>query len=92
MGNGWAKWEVHMVKRNDLIVMKAVALCFKPYLKPEEALIYCNLGRTQFAKKCHEFGVYKKNSGYFKREELNRMLEGEPKTGGGGVKGKYCHK
>jgi hypothetical protein len=81
-----------MVKRNDLIVMKAVALCFKPYLKPEEALIYCNLGRTQFAKRCQEFGVYKNNSGYFKREELNRMLEGDPpKAGGGAAKGKKGH-
>jgi len=62
--------------------MKAVALCFKPYLKPEEALIYCDLGRTQFAKKCQEFGVYKNNGGYFKREDLNRMLSGgEPLMG-----------
>ena len=50
---------------------------FKPYLKPEEALIYCNLGRTQFAKKCEEFGLYKNNSGYFKREDLDKMLAGE---------------
>ena len=67
-----------MVKRNDLVVMRAVAICFKPYLKPEEALIYCDLGRTQFAKRCEEFGIYKNNSGYFKREELNVMLSGEP--------------
>jgi hypothetical protein len=65
-----------MMKHNDVTVMKAVALCFKPYLKPEEALIYCDLGRTQFAKKCEEFRVYKNNSGYFKREELDVMLSG----------------
>jgi len=68
--------EREMIKHSDQIVMKAVALCFKPYLKPEEALIYCNLGRTQFAKKCQEFGVYKNNSGYYKKEDLDRMLSG----------------
>ena len=65
-----------MIKHSDYIVMKAVAICFKPYLKPEEALIYCNLGRTQFAKKCQEFGVYKNNSGYYKREDLDKILSG----------------
>ncbi|HWK06834.1 MAG TPA: hypothetical protein VNS58_24535 [Puia sp.] len=70
-----------MMKKNDLIVMKAIALCFKPYLKPEEALIYCDLGRTQFAKKCDEFGIYKSNSGYFRREELNVMLSGGQPSG-----------
>jgi len=71
-----------MMKHNDLTVMKAVALCFKQYLKPEEALIYCDLGRTQFAKKCEEFGIYKNNSGYFKREELDVMLSGHPSLQG----------
>jgi hypothetical protein len=66
-----------MMKSEERIVMKAVALCFKPFLKPEEALIYCNLGRTQFAKRCDECGVYKNNSGYFKKEDLDRMLSGE---------------
>jgi hypothetical protein len=67
-----------MIRHSDQVVMKAVAICFKPYLKPEEAMIYCNLGRTQLAKKCDEFGVYKNNSGYFKREDLNRILTGDP--------------
>lgn len=67
-----------MMKRDEITVMKAVALCYKPYLKPEEALIYCNLGRTQFAKKTEAFGIFKNNSGYFKREELDSMLAGEP--------------
>ena len=66
-----------MIKREELIAMRAIAICFKPYLKPEEALIYCNLGRTQFAKKCEEFRIYKNNSGYYKREELDKMLSGE---------------
>jgi len=66
-----------MIRRDDLITMKAIALCFKPFLKPEEALIYCNLGRTQFAKNCEQFGIYKNNAGYYKREELDKMLSGE---------------
>jgi len=66
-----------MIKRDDLITMKAIALCFKPYLKPEEALIYCNLGRTQLAKKTEEFGIFKNSAGYYKREDLDKMLAGE---------------
>ena len=66
-----------MIKKEELIAMKAIAICFKPYLKPEEALIYCNLGRTQFAKKCDEFGIYKNNNGYYSRDEINKMLAGE---------------
>ncbi|MBO9565530.1 MAG: hypothetical protein J7621_22325 [Niastella sp.] len=67
------------MKREETIAMRAIALCFKPYLKPEEALIYCNLGRTQFAKKCDEYSVYKNNNGYFKKEDIDRMLSGELK-------------
>lgn len=67
-----------MIKRDELIAMRAIALCFKPYLKPEEALIYTNLGRTQFAKKCEAFGVYKNGGGYYKKEDLDRMLSGGP--------------
>ena len=67
-----------MIKREELIAMRAIAICFKPFLKPEEALIYCNLGRTQFAKKCDEFGLYKNNSGYFAKTDLDKMLAGEP--------------
>ena len=66
-----------MIKREELITMRAIAICFKPFLKPEEALIFCNLGRTQFAKKCEEFGLYKNDNGYYKREELEKMLAGE---------------
>lgn len=67
-----------MIKRDELITMRAIAICFKPFLKPEEALIYCNLGRTQFAKNCEEFGLFKNNAGYYKREELDKMLSGAP--------------
>jgi len=66
-----------MIKHDELITMRAIAICFKPFLKPEEALIYTNLGRTQFAKKCDEFGVFKNNMGYYKREEIDKMLAGE---------------
>ncbi|TMI63038.1 MAG: hypothetical protein E6H07_16705 [Bacteroidetes bacterium] len=67
-----------MVKKYERTVMKAVALCFKPYLKPEEAMIYCNLGRTQLNKKCEDYGIYKNESGYYKKEELDKMLSGQP--------------
>ena len=66
-----------MIKREEQITMRAIALCFKPFLKPEEALIYTNLGRTQFAKKCEEYRVYKSNTGYYKKEDIDRMLSGE---------------
>lgn len=64
------------MKNHDLAVMKAVALCHKPYLKPEEAMIYCNLGRTRLAMKCEEYGIYKNCNGYYKREELDLILSG----------------
>lgn len=66
-----------MVKKDEQIIMRAIALCFKPYLKPEEACIYCNLGRTQLAKKCDEHGVFKNSSGYYRKEDLDMMCKGE---------------
>jgi hypothetical protein len=67
-----------MMRKEELTVMKAVAICFKPYLKPEEAMIYCNLGRTQLSKRCEEFEIYRNNSGYYKREQLDQMLSSAP--------------
>ena len=64
------------MKREELAVLKAVAICYKPFLKPEEAMIYCNLEHSQFAKRTVEYGVYKTATGYFEREELNRMMAG----------------
>lgn len=69
-----------MINREEQITMRAIAICFKPFLKPEEALIYCNLGRTQFAKKCEEFRVYKNINGYFKKEDIDKMISGEVVT------------
>ena len=66
-----------MMRKHEIAVMKAVAICHKPFLKPEEAMIYGNLGRTQLAKKCEEFGIYKNNSGYLKRQELDQMMAGD---------------
>jgi hypothetical protein len=66
-----------MVRNEETVVMRAVAICFKPYLKPEEAQIYCNLGRTQLAKRCEEFLIFKNDSGYYKREDLDRMMSGK---------------
>jgi len=65
------------MKRDDIAVMKAIALCYKPYLKPAEAMIYCNLEHTQLAKKLGELGLYKSGSGYYKREDLDIMMSGE---------------
>lgn len=66
-----------MIRKENTLVMKAVALCFKPRLKPEEALIYCNLGRTQFAKRCEEEGITKNSKGYFEREDLDKITGGQ---------------
>ena len=66
-----------MATSDERIVMKAVAICFKPYLKPEEAQIYCNLGRTQLAKRCEQHLLFKNESGYYKREDLDRMMSGQ---------------
>lgn len=52
-----------MIKSDELVVMRAVAICHKPFLKVEESLIYTNLGRTQFAKKSTEYGLYKNYNG-----------------------------
>jgi len=65
-----------MVKKYEQAVLKAVALCFKPYLKPEEAQIYCNLARTQFAKKMDEYGIRKNANGYYAKTDLDKMLSG----------------
>jgi len=70
-----------MVREDEYIVMRAIAICFKPYLKVEEALIYCNLGRTQFAKKCAEYAIFKNNSGYFNRKDLDSMMSGKRAPG-----------
>ena len=67
-----------MIRSDEIVFMKAVAICFKPFLKSEEAQIYCNLKRTQFVKKCLEFGLQKNSSGYFKKVDLDRMLNGSP--------------
>jgi hypothetical protein len=64
------------MRQKELLVMRAVAICYKPYLKPEEAMIYCNLGRTQLAKKCEEYGIHKNINGYYKKEELDQILSG----------------
>lgn len=66
-----------MINKEEKVIMRAIAICYKPFLKPEEALIYCNLERTQFAKKCEEYFILKSSGGYFKREELDKMMAGD---------------
>jgi len=67
-----------MMKQDELVIMRAVALCYKPFLKPEEALIYCNLGRTQFAKRCQELGITRNAGGYYKKEDIDLICTGAP--------------
>jgi hypothetical protein len=64
-----------MIKSKDILIMKAVALCLKKYLKPEEAMIYCNLGRAQLAKRCDQLKIFKNSAGYYLRDELDRIFE-----------------
>ena len=65
-------------KEAETLIMKAIALCFKPYLKPEEAMIYTNLGRTRLALKCEEYGVFKNEAGYFKKDDLDLIVSAGP--------------
>lgn len=64
------------MRQEEKITLKAISMCFRPYLKPEEAYIYTNLERTQFLKKCNDFGIYKNAAGYYNREHLDRMMSG----------------
>jgi hypothetical protein len=68
------------MKNHDLVIMKAVALCIKPFLKPEEAMIYCNLAHTQLAKRLGEWGVYKNANGYYRRDQLDLFLSATPRN------------
>lgn len=66
------------MREEEKIAMKAISMCFRPYLKPEEAYIYTNLERTQFLKKCNDFGIFKNRAGYYSREALDKMMSGAP--------------
>ena len=70
--------ERNLSKETATIIMKAIALCFKPYLKPEEAMIYTNLGRTRLAIKCEEYGISKNDGGYYKKDDLDLIVTGGP--------------
>jgi hypothetical protein len=56
--------------------MKVVAICFKPYLKQEEACIFLNIESTQLRKLTTDLQVFKTNGGYCKREDLEKIAEG----------------
>jgi hypothetical protein len=66
------------MNNEEKIITKAISMCFKPFLKPEEAYIYTNLERSRFAEKCQEFGIFKTSAGYYSREELDKMMAGAP--------------
>ena len=64
------------MKEEDILILKAIALCHKPYLKPWEAMIYCNLKHSQMARRLEDFGIYKTATGYYRREDLDLMMAG----------------
>lgn len=64
------------MKREDILAMKAIAICFKPYLKPAEAMIYCGLEHTALAERMNACGLYKSASGYYARADLDVMMSG----------------
>jgi hypothetical protein len=66
------------MKREDVLTMKAIALCYKPFLKPWEAMIYCGLQHSAFAERAESVGVYKNESGYFRKTDLDLMMSGVP--------------
>ena len=70
--------ERNLSKETETIIMKAIALCFKPYLKPEEAMIYTNLGRTRLPTKCEEYSIFKNDGDYYKKEDLDLIFNGGP--------------
>lgn len=51
-------------------------VCFKTWLKPQEAMWYCSLERSQFLIRCETFGTQKSSAGYYNRLELDQMMSG----------------
>lgn len=64
------------MKREEIVAMKAIAICFKPYLKPVEAMIYCNLEHTALAERLGACGIFKSPGGYYARSDLDLMMSG----------------
>jgi len=64
------------MKNEKLAVLKGIVICFKPFLKSEEAMIHFNLAPTQVTKKLSEFGISKTASGYYRKEDLDMMMTG----------------
>jgi hypothetical protein len=63
-------------KNIEKLKMKAIAICFKPFLKPEEACIYLNIGSTQLRKLCDNMQVFKTDGGYYRKEDLDKVAQG----------------
>lgn len=66
-----------MIKQDEKIIMKSIMICFKPFLKPEEAQLYTNLEHTQFKRKIQDFFVQKTITGYYRKEDLDKMMNGD---------------
>lgn len=48
-----------MMRKEELILLEEIALCYKPFLEPEEMCIYCGPGRTQVTKSENNSGSLK---------------------------------
>jgi hypothetical protein len=66
-----------MDKRFEQLFVKSIMICFKTWLKPQEAMLYCALERSQFLIRCEAFGTQKSSAGYYNRLELDQMMSGE---------------
>jgi hypothetical protein len=72
------KQQKELQEKFESLVRETVAIFHKQYLKPCEAAIYTGNGRTQLAKKCSQFGIYKTATGYYIKEDLDEMMSGGP--------------
>lgn len=66
------------MKVEEKLIMKAMVLCFKECLKPEEAFIYTNLGRTALARRAAEYGIVPNRNGYYAKRDLDLIVSGAP--------------
>jgi hypothetical protein len=65
---------------NEIIkAIKEVAIIpFKPYLTNQEVMIYMNRSSSTVHQMLSEYGIYKSETGHYRREHIDEMLAGEP--------------
>jgi hypothetical protein len=66
-----------MMNTQERLIIQAISLCFKKHLRPQEAMVYVSLQRTQFNAKILEYNIQKTKAGYYKKSDLDRMMAGE---------------